>query len=96
MSAREIPRVLVNRYLIEFMQLAQESIDRFDREERSLSTLTFSVSAKGYERIKDRLDEFRREVLAIVDSEEEPQERVCHMNLHLFPVSKARKGAVLC
>lgn len=87
-SGENIPQVVVDRILTEFTDRAREAIDRFPRNERQLSTLTFSVSHKGYEKIKRRLAEYRREILTIVDNETDKAERVYHMNFHLFPVTK--------
>jgi len=87
-SGSDIPPVVINRILIEFMDLARRSLDCCPRSERSLSTLTFSVSRKGYETVKERIEEFRRELLDIVASDSSALERVYHLNLHLFPVSK--------
>lgn len=87
-----MPQVVVNRILMEFNDLAERSIDRHDKQERRLSTLTFTVSETGLERVRERMDEFRKEVLEIVDADRENLERVYHMNLHLFPLSAPYKG----
>ena len=87
-SGRDIPQVVVNRVLMQFMDLARLSIDLFSRQERSLSTLTFSVSEKGYGKIRDKLDQYRREILSIVNERDDEIDRVYHLNMHLFPVSK--------
>lgn len=91
-SGTEIPQVVVNRVLMQFMELATMAIDRFPRPERSLSTLTFSVSEKGYGKIREKLDQYRREILSIVNEERESVDRVYHLNMHLFPVTQPYKG----
>jgi uncharacterized protein (TIGR02147 family) len=93
-SGADIPQVVVNRVLMQFMELAHFSLDRFERHERSLSTLTFSVSEKGIGKIREKLDQYRREILAIVNDDRDTIDRVYHLNLHLFPVSRPyRRGA---
>jgi uncharacterized protein (TIGR02147 family) len=87
-SGQDIPQVVVNRVLMQFMDLARLSIDLFGRQERSLSTLTFSISEKGYGKIREKLDQYRREILSIVNEKDEEIDRVYHLNMHLFPVSK--------
>jgi uncharacterized protein (TIGR02147 family) len=84
----EIPQVIINRILVEFMELARYSIDSFEREKRSLSTLTVSVSDEGYKTIQSKLEEYRREILDIVATDSGEINRVCHCNFHLFPVSR--------
>jgi uncharacterized protein (TIGR02147 family) len=91
-SGTDIPQVVINRVLMQFMDLAKYAIDRFGRQERSLSTLTFSVSEKGYEKIRERLEQYRREILSLVNDEDEPIDRVYHLNMHLFPVTKPYRG----
>jgi uncharacterized protein (TIGR02147 family) len=91
-SGKDIPQVIVNRVLLQFMELAKMAVDRFPREERSLSTLTFSVSDKGFQKIREKLDQYRREILSIVSEGGDPVDRVCHLNMHLFPVTKPYKG----
>jgi uncharacterized protein (TIGR02147 family) len=93
-SGAEIPQVVVNRILMQFMDLAMLAVDRFPRQERSLSTLTFSVSEKGYEKIREKLDQYRREILSVVNEEKDSIDRVYHLNLHLFPVTLPYKGKI--
>jgi uncharacterized protein (TIGR02147 family) len=91
-SGMDIPQVVINRVLMQFMDLAKMSVDRFPKQMRSLSTLTISVSEKGYEKIREKLDQYRREILSMVNEEDDAIDRVYHLNLHLFPVSKPYKG----
>jgi uncharacterized protein (TIGR02147 family) len=93
-SGMDIPQVVINRVLMQFMDLAKMSVDRFPREKRSLSTLTVSVSEKGYEKIKEKLDQYRREIFSMVNEEDDAIDRVYHLNLHLFPVSKPYRGTI--
>lgn len=91
-SGIDVPQVVVNRVLLQFMDLAKQAVDRFTRKERSLSTLTFSVSEKGFEKIREKLDQYRRDILSIVNEEDEAIDRVYHLNMHLFPVTRPYKG----
>jgi uncharacterized protein (TIGR02147 family) len=93
-SGADLPQVVVNRVLMQFMDLAHFSLDRFSRQERSLSTLTFSVSEKGFCKIHEKLDQYRREILAIVNDDKETIDRVYHLNLHLFPVSRTYRKSM--
>jgi uncharacterized protein (TIGR02147 family) len=87
-SGPEVPQVIANQYLIECMELARQAIDTIPREERNLSTLTFSVSPQGYERIKKKIEETRQEILSLVDNDDGAVDRVYHCNFHFFPVTK--------
>lgn len=87
-SGADIPQVVINRVLMQFMDLAKISVDKFPKAQRSLSTLTVSVSEKGYGRIREKIDQFRREILSMVNEEDEDIDRVYHLNLHFFPVTR--------
>jgi uncharacterized protein (TIGR02147 family) len=91
-TGAEIPQVIINRVILEFMELAKGVIDRFERKERSLSSITFSISPESFIKIKDKIDQFRREILSIVADDKDKVDRVYHLNLHLFPVSRQFKG----
>jgi uncharacterized protein (TIGR02147 family) len=91
-TGMDIPQVIINRVLIQFIDLARFAVDRFPRQERSLSTLTFSVSERGFEKIREKLDQYRREILSIVNEERDTIDRVYHLNMHLFPVTRAYQG----
>jgi len=86
-SGADIPQVVINRVLMQFMDLAKMSVDRFPKQARSLSTLTVSVSQKGYDKIREKIDQFRGEILSMVNEEDEEIDRVYHLNMHLFPVT---------
>jgi uncharacterized protein (TIGR02147 family) len=87
-SGTTVPQVIVNRFLLEFADLARRSIDGIPKKQRRLSTLTFSVSSEGFEKIAGRIDEFRQEILSMIASDIKPLDRVCHLNLQLFPVTQ--------
>ncbi len=90
-SGTDVPLVIVNRFLLEFADLAKRAVDVFPRDKRRFSTLTFSVSQGGFLKIAERIDEFRRDLLKIVEDDEAKPDRVYHLNFHLFPVSAIHK-----
>lgn len=88
----DIPPVVVQKVLRQFFDLGKEALERFERSRRVGATVTMSVSASGYEKIKLRLEQCRREVLEIAHANEGDLERVYHLNMQLFPVSKPYPG----
>lgn len=68
------------------MQLGMEAMDRFDREDRSISTLTLSLSRASFERLRDRLRHLRREALEMARADDDP-DRVVQVNFQLFPLA---------
>ena len=90
-SGSQVPQVIVNRFLLEFADLARRAVDGIPKKERRLSTLTFSTSADGFEKISTRIDEFRQELLSMIAIDAGPLDRVCHLNLQLFPVTRSER-----
>jgi len=86
----EAKSVAITNFLMEMSDLAKEAIDRYPRDKRDISSLTFTLSEQGFTTIQDRLKDFRREVLEIVreDKVKKRQDRVYHVNFHIFPLTK--------
>jgi uncharacterized protein (TIGR02147 family) len=78
--------VAITNFLVSTLDLARQAIDRYPRDKRSMSTLTFSCSADGYAQIDDRLKTFRREILEIVRADKN-RDRIYHVNFQVFPMS---------
>lgn len=68
------------------MELGIEAIDRFTRDDRSISTLTLTLSKPAFERVRDKLRHLRREILEISRSDTEA-DRVMQVNFQVFPLS---------
>ena len=68
------------------LQLADESIERFEPQERSVSSVTFTVNRECYERIVQEIDSFRRKIAAM-SSEIEKADQIYHLNMQLFPLT---------
>ena len=68
------------------LQLADESIERFEPQDRSVSSVTFTVNRECYERIAQEVDAFRNRIVAIA-SETENADQIYHLNMQLFPLT---------
>jgi uncharacterized protein (TIGR02147 family) len=77
----------ITNFLVSTIDLARGAIDRFPRDQRSMSALTFSISADGYAAIDERLKTFRREILEIARADKN-RDRIYHVNFQIFPMSK--------
>jgi uncharacterized protein (TIGR02147 family) len=66
---------------------ASESMDFIARDEREISSVTLCVSRDMLARLKQRIVEFRHELLQMAELEG-PAERVVQINFQLFPMSK--------
>lgn len=67
---------------------ATDAIDRVPAAERDISSLTLAVSAGGLATIKERIQRFRRELLELSATEDDPRE-VVQIGFQLFPLTQA-------
>ena len=68
------------------LQLADESIERFEPQVRSVSSVTFTVNHECYERIAQEVDAFRKKIVAMA-AETENADQIYHLNMQLFPLT---------
>lgn len=85
-STGDLTSVAIDSFRKETSRLAIEAIHRFPREERSLSTLTVTLSPATLERLRDRLRHLRREILEMAREDSEA-DRVIQVNFQVFPLA---------
>ena len=90
-SGQEIPGVIVQKILLQFFRLGEESLERFKKDDRVCATVTVSTSKEGYEQVKLRLEQCRKEIMEIVQADIGTIDQVHHLNMQLFPVTKPYK-----
>jgi uncharacterized protein (TIGR02147 family) len=69
------------------IDLAKRALDDLPREERDISCLTLCVSEATLPRLKQRIRDFRRELLQLAEVDAQA-ERVVQLNFQLFPLSR--------
>jgi uncharacterized protein (TIGR02147 family) len=79
--------VAVHDFQAAMMRLAIDSLQRFNKEERDISTLTVSVDADACEVMKKLIARFRATILQVAGSVARP-DRICQLNVQLFPLTK--------
>jgi uncharacterized protein (TIGR02147 family) len=89
----ETDSVVINNFVSNTLEIAKDALYRFPKESRSLSSLTLGISKSGYEKIKQRCDEFRKELVDIVRNDRDV-DRVYQVNLQAFPLTPIAKDAV--
>lgn len=74
----------------EMLRKAAESLEKSRTIHRDLSALTIGISKKQFERIRERMNQFRREIHAIANEapNENDREAVYQVNLQLFNLSE--------
>lgn len=85
-SGTESYSTAVNSYIQQNLKVATSAMDRFERDERNLSTLAFGCDDNTYKELVEMVRRFRREVLAKVSACEKPN-RVFQLGMQLFPLS---------
>ena len=83
----EMGALTVVNFHREMIRKASESLESSSAPQRNISALTIGISKRQFEKIRDRLDQFRREIHAI-SSEEDPKECVYQLNLQFFNLSE--------
>jgi uncharacterized protein (TIGR02147 family) len=91
-SGEGIQAVFVNNLHAAMGELALRTLREARPAERDFSGLTLSLSPAGFEKLKYKLKQFRREVLEMAQ-QDEGEDRVYQVNLQAFPLSQPPEGA---
>ncbi|MGE0615454.1 MAG: TIGR02147 family protein [Bacteriovoracia bacterium] len=86
-TSDEVMSTSLSRYHKQMIRLAGESIDRFSRYEREISSATLSVSEDCAKKVKQLIQEFREQILQLAAEDTSTCERVYQVNFQLFPMS---------
>ena len=79
--------VAIHQFQMDTFDLAKEALNSFDASERDISTLTMSISEEYFGLIRERIKQFRNELITLVTSGKKPS-RVYQLNVALFPLSR--------
>jgi uncharacterized protein (TIGR02147 family) len=85
-SKPEMNSMLLRNFHSSMIQLAKEALERFVPEEREISSLTLGVSNECYKAIKERIRNFKEEILNMVIEDKSKSDTVCQVNFQLFPL----------
>lgn len=86
-TGEECRAIAVRTFQKETILLAHDALERIPKEMRDISTITATLSPESFAILKEKIANFRREVLKIAN-EEENATGVYHINFQLFPISK--------
>lgn len=79
--------VAVHSLIRQMGEFALKAFDDLPISERHFSGLTMGVTEKSYKQVIEELTECRKKIIAIVSAEDET-EKVCRLNMQLFPLTK--------
>lgn len=78
---------VVRGFRDQMAEIGRTAHERFPQERWKSATETLAVGAAAAERIRKRLDDFRREVVEIAVSDPDAPEEILQLNMLLFPLS---------
>ena len=87
----EVRALAITNFQLTAMDLAKRALVAIARPERHSATYTLGLSESGYRLAKEKLDALGRELMEIARLDAGIN-RVYQVNLHAFPLTKARKG----
>jgi len=85
--------LLLEKFHRSTAQLALEALDTFSPEDIRLSSVTMSIDQDTFHKIILKIREFRKEVLNLALQVPTP-DRVMHLNMQLFPMSRIKPRQV--
>lgn len=87
----EVSSTSVVQFHKEMIQKGAEALDRFKGREREISSVTLALSEKSALQVKELIQSFRKELIAIASQDRNPT-AVYQINFQHFPLSKKSKG----
>lgn len=82
----------VRHFQRQILGLAAESLERFPREQRDVSTLTLAVDQAAFAEIREMLREFRQQIQKRVEESLHP-DRVMQLSMAFFPLASASEAS---
>lgn len=89
-ASGEKRRTAVAEYQEQILELARDSIVRFPRENRDISTLSVALDESAFVEVRSMLREFRRQIQKRVEEAPRP-DRVMQLAMAFFPLSTGPK-----
>jgi uncharacterized protein (TIGR02147 family) len=84
-TSDEVSSSAIAQYHREMIKRAAESIDNVPREKRDISNMTITVSEETAAVIKEKIQNFRKELIELVSQGDSP-EAVYQINFQMFPL----------
>lgn len=83
----EVQSLVVGNYHREMIRLAGESMDRFPKDERNITSLTLGIDPEKMDEIVRRIAALRADLLQLASTSKNPGQ-VVQVNFQVFPLSK--------
>jgi uncharacterized protein (TIGR02147 family) len=89
----EARAVAITNFSLTTLDHAKNALENYPRQNRSVSSLTLSLSEKGQREIEEKLKLFRRELLEVAYRDRNV-DRVCQVNFQVFPYTRIKGKSV--
>ncbi len=94
-TGKDVSSILIPAYHKAAIELSAKALENVPAAERDMSNLTLGISERTFKDLTEKLRRFRREILEQAEKDD-AADRVYHLNLHLYPLSKPdiKKGGL--
>ena len=82
----------IYNFQLETLALARTAMDSMDPSDREITTLTFSIPAKAFPKVREAMRKARDEVVRTILEQGDHGERVFQLNMQCFPLTKNLGG----
>lgn len=86
----EVRSIAVRKFNQKMIDLAEKSLDTFDVKQRYATGITVGLTREAYDMLVAEIEAFRDRVVQIADKVESP-DKVCQVNIQLFPLMQNTK-----
>jgi uncharacterized protein (TIGR02147 family) len=83
--------IAVRGFQQDTIALARWSLDSVDKDLRDVSTVTVTLSEEGFREARERIRQFRRDILELVNRQDRPT-GAYHVNIQMFPIGRRWEG----
>lgn len=88
---REILSMVARGFHREMGIRAIETLDTIGTDRRDFSGVTFGIPSNRIQELKDKINDFRKQLTASLGTLEEDTDEVYHLNIQLFPLTKKER-----
>ncbi|HON11363.1 MAG TPA: TIGR02147 family protein [Chitinispirillaceae bacterium] len=91
-TGHDTDSVVINNFVLNTLDIAKDALYRFEKKDRNFSSLTLSISQNGYEKIRQKVEDLRAELVDLV-KEDSGIDRVIQVNFQIFPLTDTKSSS---
>ena len=82
----EVNKLSVGTHTRNMIHMGERSINEFLPEDREISTMSLGISKQAAVEIKQKIQQFKDDILKFVEQDKSPSEEVYQFNTQFFPL----------